>query len=89
MVGWTLHSQRRSKLAWSHRSRLDTDTSQSYLLSLACDVQLIIRVFVFLAPLMAGAGLVAVLLLWLAAILTVITGAQYFMFAWPVLKNDA
>jgi CDP-diacylglycerol--glycerol-3-phosphate 3-phosphatidyltransferase len=52
-------------------------------------VQMLALVFVFLAPLMAGAGLVAVLLLWLAAILTVITGAQYFMFAWPVLKNDA
>jgi CDP-diacylglycerol--glycerol-3-phosphate 3-phosphatidyltransferase len=52
-------------------------------------VQMLALVFVFLAPLMAGAGLVAVLLLWLAAILTVVTGAQYFMFAWPVLKNDA
>ena len=52
-------------------------------------VQMLALVFVFLAPLMSGAGLVAVLLLWLAAILTVVTGAQYFMFAWPVLKNDA
>ena len=52
-------------------------------------VQMLALVFIFLAPLLAGAGLVAVLLLWLAAILTVVTGAQYFMGAWPVLKNDA
>ena len=52
-------------------------------------VQMLALVFIFLAPLMAGAGLVAVLLLWLAAILTVITGAQYFLGAWPILKSDA
>jgi phosphatidylglycerophosphate synthase len=52
-------------------------------------VQMLALVFIFLAPLLAGAGLVAVLLLWLAAILTVVTGAQYFMGAWPTLKSDA
>ena len=52
-------------------------------------VQMLALVFIFLAPLLAGAGLVAVLLLWLAAILTVVTGAQYFMGAWPILKSDA
>jgi CDP-diacylglycerol--glycerol-3-phosphate 3-phosphatidyltransferase len=52
-------------------------------------VQMLAFAFIFLAPLLAGAGLVAVLLLWLAAILTVITGAQYFLGAWPVLKSDA
>jgi CDP-diacylglycerol---glycerol-3-phosphate 3-phosphatidyltransferase len=52
-------------------------------------VQMLALIFIFLAPLLSGAGLVAVLLLWLAAILTVVTGAQYFMGAWPVLKNDA
>src|SRR6185437_1426700 len=40
-------------------------------------VQLLALTFIFLAPLLAGAGLVAELLLWLAGILTVITGAQY------------
>ena len=50
--------------------------------------QLLALIFIFLAPLLAGAGMVAELLLWLAAILTVITGAQYFIGAWPYLKGD-
>jgi CDP-diacylglycerol--glycerol-3-phosphate 3-phosphatidyltransferase len=51
-------------------------------------VQLLALTFIFLAPLLAGAGLVAELLLWLAGVLTVITGAQYFMTAWPHLSGS-
>jgi CDP-diacylglycerol--glycerol-3-phosphate 3-phosphatidyltransferase len=50
-------------------------------------VQMLALVFIFLAPLLSGAGLVAVLLLWLAGILTVVTGAQYFAGAWPHLSG--
>jgi CDP-diacylglycerol--glycerol-3-phosphate 3-phosphatidyltransferase len=52
-------------------------------------VQLLALTFIFLAPLLAGAGLVAELLLWLAGILTVITGVQYFQTAWPHLSGEA
>jgi CDP-diacylglycerol--glycerol-3-phosphate 3-phosphatidyltransferase len=52
-------------------------------------VQLLALTFIFLAPLLVGAGLVAELLLWLAGILTVITGAQYFRGAWPHLSGEA
>jgi len=51
-------------------------------------VQLLALGFVIVAPLLAGAGLVAELLLWLAGILTVITGAQYFQGAWPHLSGN-
>ena len=51
-------------------------------------VQMLALIFIFLAPLLPGAGLVAVLLLWLAGILTVVTGAQYFMGAWPYLSGE-
>jgi CDP-diacylglycerol--glycerol-3-phosphate 3-phosphatidyltransferase len=51
-------------------------------------VQLLALTFIFLAPLLAGAGFVAELLLWLAGIMTVITGGQYFMTAWPYLSGD-
>lgn len=51
-------------------------------------VQMLALGFIFLAPLLAGAGLVAELLLWLAGIMTVITGAQYFQTAWPHLSGD-
>ena len=51
-------------------------------------VQMLALIFIFLTPLLAGAGLVAVLLLWLAAIMTVITGAQYFLVAWPHISSD-
>jgi len=51
-------------------------------------VQLLALAFIFLAPLLPGAGVVAELLLWLAGIMTVITGTQYFMTAWPYLSGD-
>ena len=51
-------------------------------------VQMLALIFIFLAPLLSGAGLVAELLLWLAAILTVTTGAQYLMGAWPHLVGE-
>lgn len=57
-------------------------------------VQLLALTFIFLSghagapPLLAGAGLVAELLLWLAGALTIITGAQYFLAAWPHLSGD-
>ena len=51
-------------------------------------VQMLALIFIFLAPLLAGAGLVAELLLWLAGIMTVVTGAQYFEGAWPHLAGD-
>jgi len=51
-------------------------------------VQLLALTFVFLAPLLPGAGFVAELLLWLAGIMTVITGVQYFQTAWPYLRDD-
>ena len=51
-------------------------------------VQLLALTFVFLAPLLAGAWLIAELLLWLAAAMTVITGAQYFQGVWPYLSGE-
>jgi len=51
-------------------------------------VQLLALTFVFLAPLLPGAGFVAELLLWLAGIMTVVTGVQYFQTAWPYLRDD-
>jgi cardiolipin synthase len=51
-------------------------------------VQLLALTFIFLAPLLAGAGLVAELLLWLAGIMTIITGVQYFQTAWPHLSGE-
>ncbi|HTJ56371.1 MAG TPA: CDP-diacylglycerol--glycerol-3-phosphate 3-phosphatidyltransferase [Devosiaceae bacterium] len=51
-------------------------------------VQLLALTFVFLAPLLAGAGLVAELLLWLAGAMTIITGVQYFQGAWPHLSGE-
>jgi cardiolipin synthase (CMP-forming) len=50
--------------------------------------QMLALVFLFLAPLLSGAPLVAVLLLWVAAIMTVVTGVQYFMGAWPYLSGE-
>jgi CDP-diacylglycerol--glycerol-3-phosphate 3-phosphatidyltransferase len=49
--------------------------------------QLIALAVVILAGLIPGLGLVADLVLWLAAALTVITGAQYFASAWPHLSE--
>ena len=51
-------------------------------------VQLLALAFIFLAPLLTGAGFVAELLLWLAGIMTVITGAQYLQGAWPHLTGE-
>jgi cardiolipin synthase len=46
-------------------------------------VQLVALFFVILAGLWVGTWLIAKLLLWLAGILTVWTGWQYFMLVWP------
>ena len=51
--------------------------------------QLVALAVVILAGLIPGLGLVADLVLWLAAALTVITGAQYFASAWPHLSERA
>jgi cardiolipin synthase (CMP-forming) len=51
--------------------------------------QLLALTFIFLTPLLSGAGFVAELLLWLSGIMTVVTGAQYFQTAWPHLSGDA
>jgi len=51
-------------------------------------VQMLALAFIFLAPLLAGAGFVAELLLWLAGLMTIVTGAQYFQTAWPYLAGD-
>ncbi|MGN6101789.1 MAG: CDP-diacylglycerol--glycerol-3-phosphate 3-phosphatidyltransferase [Devosia sp.] len=51
-------------------------------------VQLLALTFIFLAPLLPGAGLVAELLLWLAGVMTVITGFQYLRTAWPHLSGE-
>jgi phosphatidylglycerophosphate synthase len=42
----------------------------------------------FLVPLLPPVTVLSDVLLWLAAILTVITGAQYFRGAWPSLSGD-
>ena len=51
-------------------------------------VQLVALAVVILEALVPGWGLVSDLLLWLAGILTVWTGAQYFMGAWSHLRGD-
>ena len=50
--------------------------------------QLLALTFIFLAPLLSGAGMVAELLLWIAGIMTIITGVQYFQSAWPHLSGE-
>ncbi|MEO8884197.1 MAG: CDP-diacylglycerol--glycerol-3-phosphate 3-phosphatidyltransferase [Devosia sp.] len=50
--------------------------------------QLLALTFIFLAPLLSGAGLVAELLLWIAGVMTIITGVQYFQTAWPHLSGE-
>jgi cardiolipin synthase len=52
-------------------------------------VQLVALAFVIGEKLVPGIGLISDLLLWLAGLLTVITGAQYLAGAWPHLKGDA
>ena len=52
-------------------------------------VQLLALTFIFLAPLLSGAGMVAELLLWIAGAMTIITGVQYFQSAWPHLSGEA
>jgi CDP-diacylglycerol--glycerol-3-phosphate 3-phosphatidyltransferase len=52
-------------------------------------VQLLAIGAAFLIPLLPPVTIVAVALLWLAAVLTVVTGAQYFLGAWPQLAGDA
>jgi len=51
-------------------------------------VQMLALVFLFLAPLIAAAAPIALVLLWIAALLTVVTGAQYFLGAWPHLAGE-
>jgi CDP-diacylglycerol--glycerol-3-phosphate 3-phosphatidyltransferase len=50
-------------------------------------VQLVAIGAVFVAPFLAAGPIVASALLWLAAVLTVWTGAQYFIGAWPHLSG--
>jgi cardiolipin synthase len=50
-------------------------------------VQMVALVFVFLEPLLPGMRLPAELLLWAAGILTMVTGVQYFLGAWPHLSG--
>lgn len=51
-------------------------------------VQMVALVAVFVQALVPGTSLITDLLLWLAAALTVITGAQYFLGAWPHLTAE-
>jgi cardiolipin synthase len=51
-------------------------------------VQLVALAVVILEALVPGLTLVSDILLWLAGLLTVWTGAQYFMGAWPHLRED-
>ncbi len=51
-------------------------------------VQMVALGFVFAQSLIAGSGMVSDLLLWLAGILSLITGAQYLMAAWPHLVAE-
>jgi CDP-diacylglycerol--glycerol-3-phosphate 3-phosphatidyltransferase len=55
----------------------------SFLAKWKTTVQLVALFFVILAGLWVGTWLIAKLLLWLAGILTVWTGWQYFMSVWP------
>lgn len=50
--------------------------------------QLVAFAALFLITLVPGVELVARALLWLAGVLTVVTGAQYFQGAWPHLIGD-
>ncbi|RUT34975.1 CDP-diacylglycerol--glycerol-3-phosphate 3-phosphatidyltransferase [Arsenicitalea aurantiaca] len=50
--------------------------------------QLVAIVVVLLEPLMAGLDLVSALILWIAALLTVVTGAQYFAGAWRHFEEE-
>jgi cardiolipin synthase len=52
-------------------------------------VQLIALGLVMLEPLIPGLGLVSDIALWLAGLLTVWTGVQYYAGAWPHLTEDA
>ncbi len=52
-------------------------------------VQLIALGLVMLEPLIPGFGLISDIALWLAGLLTVWTGVQYYAGAWPHLTEDA
>lgn len=52
-------------------------------------LQLLALGLVIAGPLMAGLGLAGSLALWLAGILTVWSGTQYFAAAWPHLEAEA
>jgi cardiolipin synthase len=51
-------------------------------------VQLIALGLVMLEPLIPGLGLISDIALWLAGLLTVWTGVQYYAGAWPHLMED-
>jgi cardiolipin synthase len=51
-------------------------------------VQLVALGFVIFEPLVPGWRLASDIILWLAGILTVWTGVQYFVGAWPHLRGD-
>ncbi|MDB5589275.1 MAG: pgsA [Devosia sp.] len=52
-------------------------------------VQLLALAIVLLERIVPGLGLVSDIVLWLAGILTVWTGAQYLLASWPHLSGDA
>ena len=52
-------------------------------------VQLVALAIVLLERIVPGLGLVSDIVLWLAGILTVWTGAQYLMASWPHLSGEA
>lgn len=51
--------------------------------------QLVALTVVLAEPALTGFGLISDILLWIAGILTVITGYQYFRASWPHLSGDA
>ncbi|MDB5536080.1 MAG: pgsA, partial [Devosia sp.] len=52
-------------------------------------VQLVALAIILLERIVPGLGLVSDIVLWLAGILTVWTGAQYLLASWPHLSGDA
>jgi cardiolipin synthase len=52
-------------------------------------VQLVALAIILLERIVPGLGLVSDIVLWLAGILTVWTGAQYLMASWPHLSGEA
>ncbi|MDB5528987.1 MAG: pgsA [Devosia sp.] len=52
-------------------------------------IQLVALAIILLERIVPGLGLVSDIVLWLAGILTVWTGAQYLLASWPHLSGDA